>query len=294
MREVVAEQTGIGIDVPTDGEIRREHYIYYHCRQLEGFDFTSLVTRSMRDGGWVADVPAVTGPIRAGAAFLVRDWQVAQSATDQPVKLTLPGPLTIAASTHDAYYGDDRRLSDALAAALNVEILRLAEAGCRFVQIDEPVFAREPERALAFGIDAIARCFHGVPAEVRRIVHVCCGYPSSLDTEDYPKADRDAYFELADPLEAAPLDAVSIEDAHRHNDLRLLERFGSTTVILGLVDIARTRVETVDEIRRRLQAALEHIDAARLVAAPDCGLAMLDRTLAVAKLQNVVAAARDV
>ena len=289
--EVVAEQSAIGIDVPTDGEIRREHYIYYHCRRLEGFDFESLVPRTMRDGGWAAEVPAVSSAIRAGAPFLARDWQIAQAATDRPVKITLPGPLTIAASAHDEFYGDERALSDALADALNVEIRRVAEAGCRWIQIDEPVFAREPERALAFGIDALARCFDGVPREVRRVVHVCCGYPSALDVEDYPKAERDAYFLLADALEAAPIDAVSIEDAHRHNDLRLLERFASSTVILGVVDIARTRVESADEIRSRLRAALEHIDGARLIAAPDCGLAMLDRQVAVAKLRNVVAAA---
>lgn len=294
VREVVAEQAAIGIDVPTDGEARREHYIYYHCRHLTGFDFASLVPREMRGGGWKAAVPCVTSPIRAGTSFLPRDWRVAQAATDRPVKMTIPGPLTIIASTADAFYGDERQLAAALADALNIEVRRLAEAGCRWIQIDEPVFARDPAKASAFGIEMLARCFEGLPAGVRRVVHVCCGYPSALDLDDYPKADSKSYFLLAEALDAAPVDAVSIEDAHRHNDLRLLERFERTTVVLGLVDIARTRVETVEEIRQRLRAALDHIDAERLIAAPDCGLTMFSREIAVAKLASIVAAARAV
>ena len=225
--EVVAEQAEIGIDVVTDGEIRREHYIYYHCGHLAGFDFMRLAKQVMRDGGWVAEVPVVVGPIRAGAPFLVRDWRVAQAATDRPVKVALPGPLTIIESTADSFYGDERRLASDLAAALSVEIRALAAAGCRWIQIDEPVFARDPAKANAFGIEAVARCFHGLPPGVRRVLHICCGYPSSLDDDNYPKADPASYFGLADALDAAPVDAVSIEDAHRHNDLRLLDRCGS-------------------------------------------------------------------
>ena len=197
-------------------------------------------------------------------------------------------------STADAHYGDARTLAFALADALNVEIRRLAVAGCRWIQVDEPVFARRPERALAYGIEALARCFQGVGPPVNRVVHICCGYPAELDMEDYPKADARAYFALADALEAAPVDAVSLEDAHRHNDLSLLERFRTTKVILGVIGIARTHVEPVDEIRARLTAALDHIDGSRLIAGPDCGLIMLDRQTARAKLENLAVAAHSV
>ena len=294
VREVVAEQTAIGIDVPTDGEIRRENYIYHHCRHLTGFDFGVLTEQVMRDGGWIADVPTVTGPIVAGPPFLARDWRIAQAATSHPVKMTVPGPLTIMASTADGFYGDERRLGGDLAAALNVEIRRLAAAGCCWIQVDEPVFAREPEKAHGLGIELLERCFEGLPAGVNRVVHICCGYPSGVDVDDYPKADPEAYFLLAPDLDAAPFDALSIEDAHRHNDLRLLEQFTQTTVILGLVDIARTRIETVEQIRQRLEAALDHIDESRLIAAPDCGLTMLSREITRAKLANLVAAAESV
>ena len=293
-REAVGDQVAAGIDVPTDGEMRREHYIYYHLRHLQGFSFDTLTEKEMRNGSWRARVPTVVRPIEAGAPFLADDWRRAQAATERPVKITLPGPMTIADSTADAHYGDERRLGSALADALNAEIRSLADAGCTWIQIDEPVFARDPENALAYGIDHLSRCFHGVPADVTRLVHVCCGYPAKLDEPDYPKADAQAYFVLADALEAADIDALSLEDAHRHNDLGLLERFGSTKILLGLVDTACSRVEPVDEIAERLRSALDHIDAGRLVAAPDCGLIMMDRATALAKLRNLVAAAKSV
>ena len=290
-REAVQDQVEAGIDVPSEGEIRRDNYIHYHCRHLQGFDFETLVEKEMRTGAWTAKVPAVTGPIAPGAPFLVEDWRRAQTASERPVKITLPGPLTVADTVADRHYGDERRLGAAVAEALNVEVRALAAAGCRWIQIDEPLFARYPEKALAFGIENLERAFQGAPDGVRRVVHMCCGYPDKLDETDYLKADRGAYFALAEPLDDSGVDAVSIEDAHRHNDLALLERFRGTTVILGAVAIAQTRVETREEIEARLSDALGHIEAERLMVAPDCGLGMLDRATVGAKLRNMTSAA---
>ena len=156
----------------------------------------------------------------------------------------------------------------------------MATAGCQWIQIDEPVFAHYPDKALAFSVDLLDRCFAGLP--------------DHLDNEDYPKADRHVYFRLADALEAATVNAISIEDAHWHNNLRLLEAYPTKTIILGSVAIARSRVEPVAEIEARLQAALQHIDAHRLMAAPDCVLGMLDRKTAFAKMQNLAKAASRV
>ena len=143
---VVREQVELGIDIPTDGEIRRENFIHYHCRHLRGIDFDALTERQMR-GDHQKLLPTITGPIEAGPAFLVRDWQVAQSATKRPIKITVPGPLTIGDNVADEYYREDARARGvALADALNVEIRRLAEAGCPVIQIDEPAFARKVER----------------------------------------------------------------------------------------------------------------------------------------------------
>jgi 5-methyltetrahydropteroyltriglutamate--homocysteine methyltransferase len=290
-REVVAEQVELGIDIPTDGEIRRENFIHYHCRHLVGIDFTMLTEKRRRDQEVL--LPTITGPIQAGPAFLVHDWQIAQSATRRPVKITVPGPLTIGEHVADEHFRDPRLRGAALGDALNVEIRRLADAGCPVIQVDEPVLARKVEDALAFGIEHLERCFHKVPRSTERVVHICCGYPDRLDAEDYPKAPLSAYPELAPVLDQAEVDAVSIEDAHRPNDLALLERFARSKVLLGVIAIARSRVEEVEAVRARLRAALEHVDPHRLVAAPDCGLGLLGRDLARRKLRVLSEAAHS-
>ncbi|MFQ5774617.1 MAG: hypothetical protein ACE5GS_08880 [Kiloniellaceae bacterium] len=291
VRQAVEEQVEAGIDIPTDGEVKRENYIHYHCRHLEGIDFDTLTPKDLRGGAYTAELPSITGPVRARDHFLAADWKLAQSFTDRPVKITMPGPMTIADTTVDLHYGDEETLCADLADALNGEVRSLAEAGCAWIQIDEPVFARKPERALEFGVEHLDRCFHGVPAGVNRVMHMCCGYPDRLDRDDYPKAHPGAYFRLAEAVDRTCVDAVSIEDAHRHNDLSLLERFARAKVVLGVVAIAKSRVEPVEEIRDRLKAALGHIDAERLIAAPDCGLGLLGQDLARAKLRNLCAAA---
>lgn len=199
--------------------------------------------------------------------------------------------MTIADTLADRFYENPVRLGADLAKALNEEVLALAEAGCKHIQIDEPLFARKPKEALEYGFENLERAFHGCPAGVVRTVHMCCGYPDRLDNPDYPKASPDSYRNLADAIERSSIMAVSIEDAHRHNEPELLESFPTTTVIFGAVTIAQSRVESVEEIRQRLQTALQHIDADRLVAAPDCGLGLLGRRLAVEKLRNLALAA---
>ncbi len=294
-REAIRDQAGCGIDIPTDGEQRRENYIHYHCRHLEGIDFANLTRKVHRNGAAVADLPTIVGKIVPRAEhFLNRDYAIAQSFTDRPVKITVPGPVTIIDTTANAWYPNDRALAFDLAAALNFEIRALADAGCRHIQLDEPVFARKVDAALDYGIECLERCFDGLPADVTRIVHMCCGYPGHLDDENYVKADPGSYARLATAIDSTCVDAISLEDAHRHNDLRLLELFSRSTVILGSVTIASTRIESAEEIAQRLVDALEHIDGDRLMAGPDCGLAMLGRELAMTKLENLCAAARSV
>ena len=292
-KDAIDDQVNVGIDIVTDGEMRRENYIHYHCRRLDGIDFEHRKKMEFRPG-YHGRVPVVVGPIRAQAPFLPSDWKAAQELTDRPVKITLPGPVTIGNACADVHYGNDRKGRGAdIAEALNAEIKALADAGCRYVQIDEPGFARSPEDALDFGFENLDRCWHGVPDSVTRTVHMCCGYPNKLDAENYPKADNAIYARLADLVEASRIQHYSLEDAHRHIDLAVLERFKTTTVILGCFDISKSRVETVDEMEARLKSALEHIDRERLIAAPDCGLGLLPRDIAVAKMTNLcVAAAR--
>lgn len=293
-RQVIEDQVSCGIDIPTDGEVRRENYVHYHCRHLDGFDFENLTHRVLRGGAYETDLPTIRGAIRARASFLPHDWKVAQGFTDKPVKITLPGPMTIADTTADEHYGDPKTLGHDLAAALNAEVLALAEAGCKVIQIDEPLFARKPEAALDYGMANIDRCWQDVPEGVTKVMHMCCGYPNYLDQEDYAKADPNAYLALAEAVDASRVDVVSIEDAHRHNDLGLLDRFKDTGVIFGVIAIARSRVESVAEVRERLQAALQHLPAERLIAGPDCGLGHLGRDLAMKKLRVLSEAAKGV
>ena len=291
--EAVRDQVDAGVDIPTDGEIRRENYIHYHCRHIDGISFTQLTRKLLRNGAYSANLPTVVAPVKARDEFLLRDWQAAASFTDKPVKITMPGPMTIADTTADTYYHDPAKLGDDLAAALNTEVRSLAASGCRYIQIDEPVFARKPRAALEYGFKNLERAFRDCPTEVVRTVHMCCGYPDRLDNPDYPKADSGAYRELAEALDRSSIMAVSLEDAHRHNDLQLLELFPTTTVILGVVTVANSHIESVADIRARLNEALQHIDADRLIAAPDCGLGLLGRERSVAKLKNMCEAAHS-
>jgi 5-methyltetrahydropteroyltriglutamate--homocysteine methyltransferase len=273
--------------------VGRENYIHYHCRHLDQIDFENLTEQPVRSGNYTARLPTVRGPVRVAQKFLVRDWRRAQQHTDRPVKITMPGPLTVADTLADTFYQDPAALGKDIAIALNCEVHDLARAGCRHIQIDEPLFARYPGRALDYGIENLERAFHDCPAEVTRTVHICCGYPDKIDREDYPKAPRDSYAQLADTIDESSVMAVSLEDAHRHNDLKLLEKFSRTTVLLGVVAIASSRIETVEEIRERLRLALNHIEPNRLVAAPDCGLGILGRQRALAKLRNLSLAAHS-
>jgi len=293
IREAIDDQVGCGIDIPTDGEISRENYIHYHCRHLHGFDFINLTNREVRGGNYSANLPSIVSQVSLKVPYIVDDWKRAQAMTDKPLKITMPGPMTVADTNADLFYNDAKKLGSDLAEALNQEVLALAEAGCRHIQIDEPVFARQPQSALDFGFENLEKAFHGCPEHVVRTVHMCCGYPDRLDHPNYPKAELDAYMKIASAIEDATIDAVSLEDAHRHNDLQLLEHFKTTTIIFGAVAIAKSRIEPVEEIRDRLQQALDHIDANRLIAAPDCGLGLLGRARAMEKLRNLSEAAKS-
>ena len=291
-QEVLDIQIRAGISIPTDGEVRRENYIHYHCRHLGGFDFNHLEHRVLRDGAYETDLPAIRGPIlHSSKNYSAHDYVASQGVSSRPVKFTLPGPLTIMDTTADCFYNDRPKLNAALAQTINQEVLALVEAGCRHIQIDEPLFARSVKDALDFGMEGLERCFYGVPKSVTRIVHMCCGYPDHLDDTNYKKADPSSYYELSKAIDQAAFDQISIEDKHCCNNLNLLEQFENKTVIFGSLAIASSALETVEEVVERLSAALNHIDRDRLVVAPDCGLGLLSAQLAEDKLRAMCKAA---
>ncbi|XP_078358244.1 5-methyltetrahydropteroyltriglutamate--homocysteine methyltransferase-like isoform X1 [Oculina patagonica] len=297
IEEIIELCTEVGLDVITDGEVRRENYIHYFCRRLKGFDFHNLCPKTIREvetGTFF--VPRIVGELSPleTEPWVWKEWKISQDLSEKPMKITLPGPMTIADTVADQYYNDDKALGCVLTEIINKEIKALVSAGCKYIQVDEPVLMRYPEQALEYGIDQLATCFDEVTAsDVVKTVHLCCGYPNHLDQEDYKKADKDAYLRLADKLDAAGFDEISIEDAHRHNDLSLFKHFKKSKVVLGVVKVASSRVESVDEIRTRLKQVLTVLPAERLVVAPDCGLGFLSTELAKQKLHNMVHAAKS-
>eukprot|EP00929_Paragymnodinium_shiwhaense_P008537 TRINITY_DN1124_c0_g1_i1.p2 TRINITY_DN1124_c0_g1~~TRINITY_DN1124_c0_g1_i1.p2 ORF type:complete len:395 (+),score=121.00 TRINITY_DN1124_c0_g1_i1:439-1623(+) len=298
-KEVCREQIECGVEEVTDGEVRRENYIHYFCRFVDGIDFDNKTQIAARNGAFTANVPTIVGPIKWGGGMsCAEEWKKSQEVSPVPVKYTLPGPMTIMGSTANAHYKDDAQLARDLAQVVNKHVLELAAAGCKLIQVDEPLFARKPDEALAYGIDCLDLCFEGCPDDVETQMHMCCGYPGHVDQTDYLKADVNAYRLIAPKLDKSSVKAVSIEDAWCRNDLSLLSFFKNTKIILGTMNVSSSRIETVQEMRERLTEALQYIDAERLIVAPDCGLALLDgpkfRPILNKKLKNMCLAAKGV
>jgi len=292
-QEIIKEQETAGIDIITDGEVRRENYILYHCRHLKGIDFSKLTKKVVRSGSYESWFPTITSKVVAGENFLPKEWKMSQSFTKCPVKITMPGPMSISDNISNEYYSDSKTMGIDLGNAINTEIKRLVDSGCRYIQVDEPLFARKPSEAIDYGIDNLERCFHGCPKEIVKIAHICCGYPNKLDAVDYPKAPLESYWKISEALNNSKIDEISLEDAHRNNNLSLLEKFDSKTIILGVVKIASSEIETEEKINQRVQQALEHIDERRLILAPDCGLGFLPRKLCLQKLKIITKVAKS-
>ena len=292
-KEVIKDQLDCGIDIITDGEIKRENYIHYHCRHLNGVDFNTLTEKVARTGNYKCWLPTITNKISAAGPFLVDEWKSNQSLSNKPVKVTIPGPMTITDTIANTHYTSDEEMGYDLAIAINVEIKRLVDAGCKYIQVDEPLFARKPDNALAFGIKNLEKCFEEInQSDVEKITHICCGYPDKIDAENYPKAPLDSYTKIAKALDNSKIDSVSLEDAHRYNDLSLLKNYKNTKIIFGVIKIASSKIETVEEIESRIKETLKFITKEQLIAAPDCGLGHLNRELAIKKLKIMSLAAK--
>ena len=292
-KEVIKDQLDCGIDIITDGEIKRENYIHYHCRHLNGVDFNTLTEKVARTGNYKCWLPTITNKISAADPFLVDEWKSNQSLSNKPVKVTIPGPMTITDTISNTHYTSDEEMGYDLAIAINTEIKRLVDAGCKYIQVDEPLFARKPDNALAFGIKNLEKCFEEInQSDVEKITHICCGYPDKIDAENYPKAPLDSYTKIAKALDSSKIDSVSIEDAHRYNDLSLLKNYKNTKIIFGVIKIASSKIETVEEIEDRIKETLKFISKEQLIVAPDCGLGHLNRELAIKKLKIMSLAAK--
>lgn len=284
-REILRVQWDAGIDIVTDGEVARDDYIYAFCRGLGGVTFSRRRTRVMRAGTWEAAVPVIEGMLEHNGSIFRQDFERAAQLSPSPVKVTLPGPLTTADTLYDECYGRQDDVCRALAQCLLREIESLVAAGCRYIQIDDPVSMRTPRAALDYGLPILHDLLTSVSNKVDVTVHLCCGYPDILDNPTFKRAPDLTYFDLARSLDNLPCTTIAIEDARCQNDLTLLRHFPKKKIALGVVSVTSSQVEREEAIVARVEAALQHIEKEKLLLAPDCGMGMLPAAIAREKLR---------
>jgi 5-methyltetrahydropteroyltriglutamate--homocysteine methyltransferase len=271
----------LGIDVITDGEMRRESYSNRFATAVDGVDLEHPAEIGGSTGRATL-VPRVIGPIRRREPVEVRDLQFLRANTDRRVKITLPGPFSLSVQAVDNYYHDPRALALAYAGVVNAEIKELYAAGADVVQIDEPWFRNAPDKAREFGVEVVTRAFDG--ATGTRALHMCFGYAALVSGKT---ANRYAYLEeLAD----SPVDEISIEAAQPHLDLQTLAPLARAgkRIVLGTLDLGSAEVESAEMVAGHIQAALPYVPAEQLVVAPDCGMKYVSRDVAYAKLESMV------
>lgn len=270
-----------GIDIITDGEIRRESYSNRFATALAGMDVDNPGTAIDRTGA-PTPVPAVRGPIRRQRPVEVRDVSFLRANTDRQIKITLPGPFTMAQQAQDEHYGDPRALALDLADAVNEEVRDLFTAGADIVQIDEPYLQARPEQAREYAVEVIDRALAG--ADGVTALHTCFGYAHLVH-------DRPPGYSFLAELNDCAVDLLAIEAAQPQLDLSLLEQVPDKGIILGVLDLGFSEAESVETVVERIRTALQHVPHDRLQLAPDCGMKYLPREIAFAKLQAMVAAA---
>jgi len=265
-----------GIDIITDGEIRRESYSNHFANALDGIDRDNpgeVIGRT----GHPTIVPRVSGPIRRAQPVEVRDVEFARANTDRQVKITLPGPFTMTRQAKNDFYKDDAELAMAFAAALNEEILDLKRAGADVIQLDEPWMQAFPDEARRYAIPAINRALQGVAGTT--VVHLCFGYAAMV------KGEKPTGYSFLPELTAASAQQISIEAAQPKLDLGMLRDLPNKVVMLGVLDLGSEQVETPAIVAERIRAALKILPPERLVPAPDCGMKYLPRARAFGKLK---------
>ena len=267
-----------GVDIITDGEVRRESYSNRFATALDGIDLIQPGTVVGRSGQPVT-VPRVVGPIRRTRPIQVRDVAFLRQNTDRRIKATIPGPFTMTQQAQNEYYTDPEALALDYAAAVHEEIKALFEAGADVVQLDEPWMQARPEQARRYAIKAINRALEGVQGTTA--VHMCFGYAASVKQK--PSA-----YDFLPELEQSVVQQESIEAAQPRLDLSVLEALSSKTVILGVIDLNDMTPEAPEVVAQRIRDALLYVPPERLLVAPDCGMKYLPRDVAYRKLRALV------
>src|SRR6266699_2848161 len=271
----IGDMERAGIDIVSDGEIRRESYSNRFALALDGIDLEHP-GRVGRSGGGSTLVPRVVGRIRRRGPVEVRDAEFLLAHAGHATKITLPGPFTLSQQAQNAFYADEEEMAMDYAVAVNEELRVLKASGVDVVQLDEPWVRTAPDKAARWGLQAINRALDGIPGPT--IIHLCFGYAAMV-------RNKPAGYAFLPQLAESIAEQISIEAAQPKLDLGVLRELSGKTILLGVLDLDDSAVETVDAVAARLREGLRHIPAERLVAAPDCGMKYLPRERAFGKLR---------
>jgi 5-methyltetrahydropteroyltriglutamate--homocysteine methyltransferase len=280
----IRDQERAGLDIITDGEMRRESYSNLFATALEGVDIDNPGTALDRSGH-ANPVPRVTGKVRRKHPVEVRDVEFLRANTDRMIKITVPGPFTMSQQAQNDFYKDEQAMVLDYAAAVNAEIKDLFKAGADIVQIDEPYMQARPDKARKFGLAGLNAALDGVKGATA--VHICFGYAAIIHV-------RPEGYSFLPELAGSPVQQVSIETAQSKLDCAVLEKLPGKTIILGTLDLSDMTIETPETVAARIRRALPHVPAERLVVAPDCGLKYLPRDVAYGKMCAMVEGAKIV
>jgi 5-methyltetrahydropteroyltriglutamate--homocysteine methyltransferase len=280
----IRDQERAGLDIITDGEIRRESYSNRFATALEGVDLDNPGTALDRSGH-PNPVPRITGKIRRKHAVEVRDLQFLRANTSKRIKITVPGPFTMSQQAQNDFYKDEEEMALDYSVAVNAEINDLFAAGADVVQVDEPYLQARPEKARKFGLTALNRALDGVTNTTA--VHLCFGYAAIIH-------ERPSGYNFLPELAASPVQQISIETAQSSLDCSVLARLPGKTIILGVLDLSKVEVETPETVAARIRRALPYVPAQQIILAPDCGLKYLPREVAFGKMRAMVEGARIV
>ncbi|MBR0870485.1 5-methyltetrahydropteroyltriglutamate--homocysteine methyltransferase [Bradyrhizobium tropiciagri] len=273
-----------GIDIVTDGEIRRESYSNRFATALDGIDADNPAMITARTGNTKTPVPRVVGPVKRTGPVELHDMQFLRKNTDRAAKITLPGPFTMSQQARNEFYKDDEELAMAFAAAVNAEARDLEKAGADVIQLDEPWVRNNPELAKRYAVKAINRALEGIT--VPTVVHLCFGYAAVV-----PGSTKPAGYSFLGELDDTVADQISIEAAQPKLDLGVLKDLSSKKIMLGVLDLGDGAIEPVSVVADRIRNGLKHVPAERLVVAPDCGMKYMPRHVAFGKLKAMCDAA---
>lgn len=282
-RIAIQDQERAGLDIVSDGEIRRESYSNHFATALDGIDLDNP-GRALDRSGETVFVPRIAGPIRRRHPVGIDDVHFLRAHTDRAIKFTVPGPFTMSQQAQNDHYATDREAALAYADAVNEEIRDLFAAGADVVQIDEPYMQARPEAAREYGVEALNRALDGV--EGTTCVHICFGYAALIH-------ERPEGYSFLPELADARCHQVAIETGQSNLDCSVLESLGDKTILLGVLDLSSNHVESVAVIKERVRRALDHVDAGRIMLAPDCGMKYLSRQAAFGKLAAMSRAAGE-